>query len=59
MLNEKLMENENFRMNTLEKLDLFENELKNRENHFIERENVLIQNYQDLEKEVINNIFNL
>ena len=52
ILNEKLRENEEFRINILEKLDLFENELKNRENHYIENESVLVNNYQKLEIEV-------
>ena len=52
ILSDKLRENENFRMKILEKLDLFENEMKIKENNFNERESILIQNYQELEKEV-------
>ena len=48
----KLNENENFRVNLLEKLDTFEKDVKNNEIAYIEREALLIQRYQELEKEV-------
>jgi hypothetical protein len=48
----KLNENENFRVNLLEKLDTFEKDVKNNEIAYIEREALLIKRYQELEKEV-------